>query len=173
MRRAIDALSVAGNWIAVLALLAILVVNAVEITLRRLTGSGFGGVVEISEVLLVAAVYFALAYAQREGAHVSTSVVTGRLPSKVRASLRLLGFVVAAGLFLWMAWETGARGWTSFQRGETRMGLREVPIWPGRLAIPVGLVLLTIQAVYAAVDQTRVLRGLEVETDEATDSPSL
>ena len=170
MRRAVDALSVAGNWLAVLALLAILFFNATEITLRRLTGSGLGGVVELSEVLLVGAVYFALAYAQREGAHVSTSVVTGRMPAKVRASLRTVGFLVAAGVFLWMAWETGQRGWTSFQRGETRMGLREVPIWPGRLAIPIGLTLLTLQALYAASDQVRILRGLPVATTGATDA---
>jgi TRAP-type C4-dicarboxylate transport system permease small subunit len=173
MRRAVDALSVAGNWLAVLALLAILFVNGTEILLRRLTGSGLGGVVELSEVLLVCAVYFALAYAMQEGAHVSTSVVTGRLPVKVRASLRAVGFLLAAGVFLWITWETGQRGWTSFQRGETRMGLREVPIWPGRLAIPIGMALLTMQALYAAADQLRVLRGLSVVGVEATDNPPL
>src|SRR5690606_19404774 len=82
-----------------LVIVALTFITVADVSLRK-AGSSIPGAVEISEVLLVFAVFLAFGSAQVSGDHVSTSVLTGRLKPTARRWLRitaaLIGLVTVA-----------------------------------------------------------------------------
>ncbi len=71
--------------------------------------------------------------------------------------LRLLGHAVLCGLVAWMTVETAQAALHSFLVGEYRFGLLQMPIWPARLMIPLGLGVLFLELLVDGRDLVRAL----------------
>lgn len=151
-RAAVDRLSLVFSWISGGLTLVLLVMLVAEVAVRELVGRSLLGTIELSEVLLVLVVALGAAHAQRAGAHVSTDLVTSRFAPTTGAVIRVTGMVVAAGFLLWTAWASAERGWESFESGESRFGITDVPVWPARVVLPVGLALLALQCLLTGLD---------------------
>lgn len=151
-RAAVDRLSLVFSWVSGGLTLVLLVMLVAEVAVRELVGRSLLGTIELSEVLLVLVVALGAAYAQTVGAHVSTDLVTSRFPPTAGAAIRVAGMLVAAGFLLWTAWASAERGWESFESGESRFGITEVPVWPARLVLPLGLALLAVQCLLTGLD---------------------
>jgi TRAP-type C4-dicarboxylate transport system permease small subunit len=137
----------------------LLAANFLDVLFRTL-GIGFvRGVFEWTEMFLPALVFLALAPAQRAEKHVAVDLVTILLPSRVSAALQSIGLLVIAGCLAWWAFAAGVVGWSSFKRGEYRFGLVEVPLWPARLVIPVGVAVTLIWVLLQLWEQVQVLLG--------------
>jgi len=152
VRRALDAVCRFLSWISGALTLVLLLMLVAEVAARELLGRSLLGTIELSEVLLVFIVALGAAHAQRTGAHVSTDLVTSKFPPVPAALIRVAGMLVAAGFLLWTAWAGLRRGLTSFESGESRFGITDVPVWPARLILPVGLTLLALQCLFTAWD---------------------
>lgn len=162
MRRARTVLQVTSrgfSWLAGAAVVILMFLIVLEVLLRNVFGSTVGGAIEISEVLLVFMVFFGIAYAQQDRAHVNTDLVTERLSPRAAAVVRVIGLVVAAVVLMIATWATADRAWASMQAGEARFGIRSVPIWPARIVVPVGLFLLTLECLLTAGDAWRERHG--------------
>jgi TRAP-type C4-dicarboxylate transport system permease small subunit len=122
---------------------------------RNLFGPGLPGAEEISEIFMVSLVYFGLAYAQHKKAHVSISVVTDRIPTKVANLMRGFGLTVVCIVLAWMIIETGQTAMISFETGEYRFGLLRVPVWPAKMVIPFGVAALLIETCFDIIDTLR------------------
>ncbi len=151
-RAVVDAVSRAFSWISGALTLVLLLMLVAEVAVRELVGRSLLGTIELSEVLLVFIVALGTAHAQRTGAHVSTDLVTSRFPPVTGAAIRVTGMTIAAGFLLWTAWASAERGVASFRSGESRFGITEVPVWPARLVLPLGLALLAVQCLLMAKD---------------------
>lgn len=136
-----------------------MVSTAADVTSRQLTGSSIPGVVEYSEVLMVGLIFLGLAYAQRVGAHIGVDLVTERMPVRVAHAVRTVGLVIAIGIVAIMAWETLEVALRSFESREFRFGLVQVPIWPARLMIPLGLGALLLELGVSLYDEVVALRN--------------
>jgi TRAP-type C4-dicarboxylate transport system permease small subunit len=157
-------------WASGIFTLAIMILVVVDVVLRDVFTKSLGGTIEISEVLLVFLVFLGVAFAQQAQAHVNTNLVTSRVPPRVARVMKTLGHVIVAGVLLWTTWVTATRGWDAMQAGEARFGLRSVPVWPARLMIPVGLLLLSLETLFTASDAWRADRdggGLPQADDSA------
>jgi TRAP-type C4-dicarboxylate transport system permease small subunit len=124
---------------------ALMVLTVLDIVLRKMSGQGVAGVIEYSEVFLVAGVFFAFAAAQVEGFHVSTSVLTSRMPTAARRVVEAMGALMGAIIVGIMAYVATQAAWVSFVTGEYRFGLAEVVVWPARAAVALGLWLYLIE----------------------------
>lgn len=159
LRQTVQAVSRALSWLAGAFILVLMLLVVLEVVLRDGFSTTLGGTIEISEVVLAFLVFLGVAYAQQDRAHVHTNLVVSRIPPRAAAVLRTLGLAVSAVVLLVAAWATAERGWESMQAGEARFGLRSVPVWPARLVIPLGLLLLALECVIAAVDAWRGTPG--------------
>jgi TRAP-type C4-dicarboxylate transport system permease small subunit len=130
-----------GDYIAALSISLMMFGISADVIRRAITGRSIGGVLEASEVLLVFVVFLGLGYAQFTGAHVSTSILTSRLPRLPRRVVQGIGLTFALVFLAWAIYATGHRAWDAFQIREYRFGLLQVPIWPGRIAVVIGLTL--------------------------------
>jgi TRAP-type mannitol/chloroaromatic compound transport system permease small subunit len=98
-----------------------------------------------------AVVFLALGRSEEVGAHVRTPLVTSKLPTRVAAVGRGIALLAAALVVLWLAWAAWQRGLVSFEHREETPGMTGVPVWPVRLMIPVGAVLLALELGFGAV----------------------
>lgn len=119
--------------------LALMFLTVADIVTRTVAGGGVAGIIEITEVALVIVVYLGLMTAGRDGHHIRVGLLTDRLPAPAARVLRLLGLAIALFLVAWVIWVTAGKAVTSIEMQEFRFGLIGVPIWPARLAIPIGL----------------------------------
>lgn len=148
--RILERLSVVGATLATVAIAILLMIIVASVVLRT-NGSSLPGVVEYSEILLVAIAFLGMGYGQRHGIHVSASVLTDRMPSPLAGYAKGAGLMIGAAFTGWMAYLAVGRAWTSTVAGESRFGIMEVPIWPARILLAVGLIFLTVELLRSVV----------------------
>lgn len=145
-----------------------MLITVVDVVERRL-GGGLEGAVEMSGVGLAIVAALGVAYAQQQGTHIRTDIVTSRLPARVGMAVEALGMVAMAGFAAWMIVATGQRAVASVVSGEYILGLIEVPVWPARVAITLGCALLLGETVVIIV---RLLSGLCSRPGEPAAGPA-
>jgi TRAP-type C4-dicarboxylate transport system permease small subunit len=158
-----------GSVLAMLAGLSIvvlMVLTVVDVFKRKFFGHGLTFAPEVTEVALVALVFLGMMAAQFSGAHVRTPVVTGRLKGWWQSGARLAGLTIAVLLMGWMTIVTLDYGLESWRTGEFRFGLARVPVWPAKLAIPLGTAGLTTALLVEAVREARRVLPLGVRHED-------
>jgi TRAP-type C4-dicarboxylate transport system permease small subunit len=144
-----------------LVIIALTFITVADVTLRK-AGSSVPGAVETSEVLLVFAVFLAFGSAQVSGDHVSTSVLTGRLRPTARRWLRFTAAAIGIVTVIVMIIVTAQTALHSVQIGEYRFGIAQVPIWPARIIIVLGLIVFLVEYLRTTIEQ---FRNPEVEPE--------
>lgn len=145
------------------AVVFIMAITLADVIPRYLFGRGLYGTVEIGEVALVSAVWLGLAYAELDRAHVRTNIVTGRISPRAARVMRLFGYTIMLLFVAWLCWESVFRAIHSVELREYRFGIVRVPIWPGKVALAIGTLLMAIQAGLELFD---LGRGREIFTPE-------
>lgn len=153
-----------GANVATCALFIIMVSATLDVASRNLGGRSLPGVVESAEITLVIGAFLGLAYAQRTKAHVATSIITDLFPAPLAWFMRVVGLFIVAFYIGVATWVSTGRAFASFQSGEVRFGLIEIPQWPARAAISLGFALLLLEVLR---DISRTVRG-QVESDAPT-----
>lgn len=146
---------------------ALMILTIVDIVLRKTAGQGVAGSIEYSEVFLVVGVFFAMAASQVEGFHVSTSVLTSRMPLGARRVSEAAGALLGAVVVGAMAYVATQAAWVSFTTGEYRFGLAEVVVWPARAAVALGLWLYLVEFVMGAIKRFKTPEDEEDAADAA------
>ena len=95
--------------------------------------------------------------------HVRMDILYTRWSPRTKALVDLItlpGFLVFVGILLWQG---GVRGWESFQMKEILFTALQPPVWPVRLMIPLGALLILLQGLANAVRNFYlVVRGKEL-----------
>lgn len=132
--------------------IVLLCVMTVVDTASRTFGSGSIALVfDVNETLIVLVAFLCLAYAALAGEHVAFTAIYDRLPERGQYLSRLIGYLLALPLIGWMAWVSFDAALTSWQTAEARMGVAQLPVWPARLAVAVGLLAFFLTLVYGAL----------------------
>lgn len=156
VRRASLVLAVVAASLTALIMLGL----TIEVTLRSISGRGLLGMVELTESLLVGAVFLGLAHAERTGRHVSLGLVADRLPFRLSYALHAVAMTFVLALFVWIAYRSGVQAVESFDRGEVRPGIRNIVLWPARTVLLLGVVALILEVGVTVIDSFRsALRG--------------
>jgi len=169
VRRTVHQATQVLAFIAVLCIVVILFAIVADVTRRTLFGKSVEGVVELSEVMMVAIVFLGLGFAERRGAHVSMTLLVRKLPPRTAAVVNGLGLLLVVAVVGWMIYVTGDRALASFEDREFRFGLVRVPVWPARIAIAVGLGAYFLELAFRLIDDVRAATGRApstVATDE-------
>ena len=149
-----------GATVATCALFLIMASATIDVASRNLGGRSVPGVVESAEIVLVIGAFLGLAYAQRTKAHVATSIITELFPAPFARFMRVVGLAIVSADIGRAGWVSTARAVASFESGEVRFGLIEIPQWPARSAIALGFALLLVEVLR---DLVRTARGATAE----------
>lgn len=143
------------------AIVGIMLLICLNVLLRPF-GLSVPGLVEIVEVLMPASAFLAAAGCQRGGHHVSMDLVVTKLDASTRRIVVAIANLVSIGFLMWLTFATTLGAWHSWQLGETRFGVLQIPIWPTRILIAMGSLLWTLEVIRSL----RRLLAAEPEFDE-------
>lgn len=147
----VDVLTSVSGVLSAAAVVALLLVVTSDAVARHLGGGSIKGGLEIAEVLLVVAVFLGLAPAQRAGFNVATTMVVDRAPKRLAGFMRGAGLVLSALFAAWLFWASYGEAVESVQVRESLYGLTRIPLWPARLAVAIGSLLLLAQIAATAL----------------------
>ena len=124
-----------------------MLLTTLDVVLRYIFNSPLPGVYTLCEMLLIGAVYPALAYVQQIKGHVRVDVLIDRLKGPPRYTFEISTLFLALIAFVIMAWESGISAWTAWITGDYDMGLIEYPYWPAKTIMTIGLILLCLRLI--------------------------
>lgn len=127
-------------YIAGILAFLLMVVIVSDVLSRAMSGHGFQGAVEYTEVLLVGMVFLAWAAAQRAGTHVAIDLLYTRLKPVTQRLMLLLGLLVVIVCLVPLTVLSLESAVNSFVTGEFRIGISSTPVWPARFAVALGMI---------------------------------
>lgn len=148
-------------------IVAILVLGIADITRRNLLdGRSVEFAVGLQEILLAAATFTLMPWAQMRREHVAVRLLVDRLPAGAQ---RVVELVTAVGLVLVMAWLAVISfdvAQDAHAVNEVRPGVVSLPTWPVRYLLVAAWSLLTLQFALTAVSAWRRLRRTDDEVPD-------
>lgn len=140
----------AGTAAAIILFLMFLVVA--DVAGRKLFNSPVDGAIEVASQTLPVIVFLTIAYVQRLKEHVTIDLFTSRLPQPVQQSMDLFAVGVAMAVMATVTWKSIVFALASVAEQEYSMGIVEVPLWPARVLVAFGSVLLSIRLILDFAD---------------------
>jgi TRAP-type mannitol/chloroaromatic compound transport system permease small subunit len=128
---------------------------------------------EIQWYLFSAVFLFCAGYALLHNQHVRIDVIAGRLSKRAQAWIDIFGTVFfllpMASAILWMSWPVFV---DAYQHHEVSTNAGGLVVWPARLMLPVGFLLLVLQGLSELIKRIAFLRGLIPDPTEKDEGPS-
>ena len=129
-----------GMLIFVMALLV-----ASDVLLRNILGKPITGAVEVTQLMMPAIIFLALAYALAQGAHVRVSLLIGRLPPQSQLWAEIFACVVGVVFCVVLLYFAFLYCWEAVRAKELIMAAVKLPWWPSKVAMVVGLFVFSLQ----------------------------
>ena len=118
------------------------------------------GTLEFTESTMVLIVFGALAFTQEKRGHIRVEILHGYMSPRVQSFMDLVTHALALVFFALLAWYSFGELSYSWEIRESTMGSVRFPLYPARLLLSVGAVLLIAQlALDVIMDAGRMWRG--------------
>lgn len=165
-----------GRGVSWLILLAV-VVSAGNAVVRKAFDLSSNAWLELQWYLFGAVFMLAAAWTLQKNEHVRIDVVSSRLAPRTRVwvdlichTVFLMPFVI---MMVWLSWPFFWRSWTS---GEGSMNAGGLILWPAKILVLLGFIVLVVQGLSEIIKSIAILRGdidLPAETEEDKLPPEL
>jgi tripartite ATP-independent transporter DctM subunit len=107
--RILDKVGVFSRWTNVLgiAVLFLMVcVTFIDVIMRYFFNSPIKGVLELTEVLMIVAVFLGIAHTQNQKGHITVDILSAALPPRRRLVLEFITTMLGSGLFIIIIWRS-------------------------------------------------------------------
>jgi TRAP-type mannitol/chloroaromatic compound transport system permease small subunit len=162
-----------GRAVYWLILVAVLV-SAGNAVVRYAFNRSSNAWLEIQWYLFSAVFLFCAGYTLLHNQHVRIDVIAGRLSKRAQAWIDLFGTLLfllpMAITIMWLSWPVFIDAYRSNEISTNAGGLT---VWPARLMVPVGFLLLVLQGLAELIKRIAYLRGLIPDPTEKDEGPSL
>ena len=154
--------------------LVTVLISAANAVVRKAFNVSSNSFLEIQWYLFSAIFLFLAGYTLLRNDHVRIDVIAGRLSKRAQAWIDIVGTVLflfpMAFLLMWLAWPVFV---DAYERHEISTNAGGLIIWPARLLVPIGFLLLLIQGVSELIKRVAFLRGLIPDPSEKHQEKSL
>jgi TRAP-type mannitol/chloroaromatic compound transport system permease small subunit len=149
-----------GKWVSWLILVAILV-SAGNAVIRKAFNASSNAWLELQWYLFGAAWLLAAAYTLKQNEHIRIDIVYGLWPRRVQHWIDILGHIFFLMPFvLLMIYYFVPYFMVSFNNGEHSPNSGGLLIWPAKLALLVGFLLLGLQGISEIIKKIAIMNGL-------------
>jgi TRAP-type mannitol/chloroaromatic compound transport system permease small subunit len=128
---------------------------------------------EIQWYLFSAIFLFSAGYTLLNNQHVRIDIISGRLSRRAQTWIDILGTLLflfpMAITIMWLSWPVFV---TAFKVHEMSSNAGGLPVWPARLMMPVGFLLLILQGLSEIIKRVAFLRGLIPDPSEKFAGPT-
>ena len=173
LSRMIDALNErigkATSWL----ILAAVLVSTGNAVVRYTLDTSSNAWLEIQWYLFSFVFLFCAGYTLLHNQHVRIDIVTSNFSRRVQTWIEILGtlfFLMPMAIaIMWLSWPVFLDAYRSNEVSSNAGGL---PVWPGRLMLPVGFALLIIQGFSELIKRIAFLQGLIPDPSEKDEGPT-
>ncbi len=137
----------AAVYVSVITLFALMLLTVAEVVGRYVFNHPVPGSYEFSELAMVPIVFLAAAHVQDLRQHIAVDWLEKYFSREANRFLDLCADVIGGAFFAIMTWQTIVLAWKAWATGDYYMGLLEVPLWPARSLLAIGVGLLTTRLV--------------------------
>ncbi len=170
----IDALNERVGRLSYWLILVMVLVSAGNAAVRYAFNRSSNAWLEIQWYLFSAVFLFCAGYTLLHNQHVRIDVISGRMSKRARAWIDVLGtlfFLLPMAIaIMWMAWPVFV---DAYQHDEVSTNAGGLIVWPARLMLPVGFLLLVLQGISELIKRVAFLRGLIPDPTDKHEGPSL
>jgi TRAP-type mannitol/chloroaromatic compound transport system permease small subunit len=164
---AIDAFNTRVGHIVKWAILAAVLISAVNAIVRKLFNVSSNSWLEAQWYLFGAVFMLGAAYTFLKNEHIRIDVVTSHFAKRTRDWIDVFGHVFFLIPFCWiMIWHGIPFFQRSFAISEQSMNAGGLIVWPAKILVPLGFILLLAQAFSELIKRVAILRG-ELEDENA------
>ncbi|MCC7039184.1 MAG: TRAP transporter small permease subunit [Burkholderiales bacterium] len=159
--RGIDAISVwLGRWLSWLILVTVLI-SAANATVRKLFDYSSNAYLEVQWYLFSLTFLIGAGYTLLRNEHVRIDIISAKFSPRTRNWIDIIGIIFflfpMCGIIAWLSWPLLEDAWV---RNEVSSNAGGLIIWPARLMVPVGFVLLILQGVSELIKRIAYLNGV-------------
>ena len=169
----IDALNERVGKLTYWLILAAVLISAGNAIARYSLNLSSNAWLEIQWYLFSAVFLFCAGYTLLHNQHVRIDVITARLSKRAQTWIDILGtlfFLLPMAIaIMWMSWPVFVDAYRSDEVSTNAGGL---PVWPGRLMLPVGFLLLVLQGLSELIKRIAFLCGLIPDPSEKDAGPT-
>ena len=167
LSRLIDATTVRIGKAAIWLVLIIVIISSGNALMRYAFNFSSNALLEIQWYLFGLIFMACAGYTLLRNEHVRIDLVSNRFSRRGQAWIDILGILFfllpMAIAILVLSWPVFTHAWTSNEMSNSAGGL---PMWPARLMIPAGFLLLILQALSELIKRVGFLKGLCADPTE-------
>ena len=167
LSRAIDALNERVGHIVYWLVLAAVLISATNAVVRKVFNMSSNSLLELQWYLFSAIFLFCAGYTLLKNQHVRIDVIAGRLSPRAQAWIDIVGTVFflfpMAIMIMVLSWPVFVM---AYERNEVSTNAGGLTLWPARLMVPIGFLLLVLQGVSELIKRIAFLRGLIADPSE-------
>jgi TRAP-type mannitol/chloroaromatic compound transport system permease small subunit len=160
LSRLIDALNTRLGHLVYWAVLVAVLVSAGNAVIRKALNISSNAWLEAQWYLFSLVFLFGAGYTLLRGEHIKIDIVYGHLSRRTQLWIEILGTVFfllpASIIIMGLSWPVFVE---SYRINEQSMNAGGLPIWPARLLVPIGFLLLVLQGLSELVKRIAVLTG--------------
>jgi len=146
-----------SGWV----IFAMMLLVTAAVFARRLFGYPLVFSDEYSAYLMVFCVYVGGAYTLQQDAHVRVDIVAIRLKPRTRIICRIVTSFCSLIYGSVLTWQTAKLVLYDWQIGHKASSIMETPTWIPAMAVPVGLLILTLQMILCIAQDFRSLSKVD------------
>ena len=173
LSRAIDALNEQVGKLTYWLILAAVLISAGNAVVRYAFNKSSNAWLEIQWYLFSFVFLFCAAYTLLHNQHVRIDILTGHLSGRAKAWIDILGtlffLLPMAVTIMWLSWPVFVDAYQSHEVSTNAGGLT---VWPGRLMLPVGFLLLVLQGLSELIKRVAFLLGMIPDPAEKDEGPT-
>ena len=141
-------------------ILAAVIVSSVNATIRFVFSKSSNAWLEMQWYLFGAVVLLSAAYTFKENEHIRIDIINSRLTKRTRDWIDVIGHVLflgpLCGVMLWLGTPFFLR---SLSSGEISASAGGLIVWPAKMLVPLGFLLLFAQGVSELIKRIAIIRG--------------
>lgn len=157
-----------GRIIAYLALFMMFTI-VYEVFMRYVFNMPTIWVLEVNQYVLCAYAALAGGYTMLHKGHVNVEILYEKFSPKRKALINICSSVCFYAVVLILLWKSGFIAWEAWETQESSYSMLDAPLWPAKMAIPVGAFLLLLQGTANLIrDLIFLLTGKELKSSIET-----
>jgi TRAP-type mannitol/chloroaromatic compound transport system permease small subunit len=173
LSRAIDWLNEQVGKLSYWLILAAVLISTGNAIVRYAFNKSSNSWLEIQWYLFSFVFLFCAAYTLLHNQHVRIDILTGHLSGRAKAWIDILGTVFfllpMAILIMWLSWPVFV---DAYKSGEVSTNAGGLTVWPGRLMLPAGFLLLVLQGFSELIKRVAFLLGMIPDPAEKDEGPT-
>ena len=173
LSRAIDALNEQIGKLTYWLILVAVLISTGNAIVRYAFNRSSNSWLEIQWYLFSFVFLFCAGYTLLHNQHVRIDILTGGLSARAKAWIDILGTVFfllpMAVTITWLSWPVFV---DAYQSNEVSTNAGGLLVWPGRLMLPAGFVLLVLQGISELIKRIAFLQGLIPDPTDKDEGPT-